>query len=442
MKDKSPKHIGIHLCVWVAILVFAYLPFKNSKNRSVDDYPRKPIEIVVPFKAGGGSDVLVRMFQKVINKKEILPVPLVVVNRPGASATDGSRFVKDSDPDGYTMLNLHDAIIISKHFGKVDYGPEAFEPVAATLSSGTVIVVREDAPYENFQDLIKDAKERPSDIIYGCALGTPTHVSGLLLEKEAGVKFNLIQSGGGAARLEQLMGKHIHVTSYAVSEYLSFKSQGLKALAFLGDERHVALPDLPTAKEMGVDASFNVMQYWWFPKGTDQHKIDIITDAFKKALEDEELKSFIEKNKMTNVFLTGDEFNSRIKTVESKISNLEAEKAHSLPPFHLIVIGTLCLFLTYIMWDNYKKRDKVIVSEEPINYMPAVVTIGFLALYIFIMSAGIVDFRILTFAFMLGLGLFLSPKKVLNKTILVECALLISFGTYYVFTNIVHVDLP
>ena len=213
-------------------------------------------------------------------------------------------------------------------------------------------------------------------------------------------------------------------------------------MAFLGDERHVALPELPTAKEMGVNASFNVMQYWWFPKGTDQHKIDIITDAFTKALKDEELQSFIEKNKMTNVFLTGDEFKNRIQTVESKISNLEADKAHDLPPFHLIVIGTLALFLMYIMWDNHKKREKIVVSKEPLNYTPAVVTIGVLALYIFIMSTGIVDFRILTFAFMLGLGLFLSPKKVLNKTILVECALLISFGTYYVFTNIVHVDLP
>ena len=296
MKDKSTKCLAIHIIMWVAIVALAYLPFSSGSNIDQDDYPRKPIEIVVPFKAGGGSDVLVRMFQKVINKNEILPVPLVVVNRPGASATDGSRFVKDAEPDGYTMLNLHDAIIISKHFGKVDYGPEAFEPIAATLWSGTVIVVRDDSPYNNLEDLIQDAKKRPKEIIYGCALGTPTHVSGLLLEKEAGVKFNLIQSGGGAARLEQLMGKHIQATSYAVSEYLSFKSQGLKALAFLGDERHDALPDLPTAKEFGVNASFNVMQYWWFPKGTDKTKVKVITDAFKKALEYEELISFIEKN--------------------------------------------------------------------------------------------------------------------------------------------------
>ncbi|MCH2208919.1 MAG: tripartite tricarboxylate transporter substrate binding protein [Lentisphaerales bacterium] len=440
MKDKSTKCLAIHIIMWVAIVALAYLPFSSGSNIDQDDYPRKPIEIVVPFKAGGGSDVLVRMFQKVINKNEILPVPLVVVNRPGASATDGSRFVKDAEPDGYTMLNLHDAIIISKHFGKVDYGPEAFEPIAATLWSGTVIVVRDDSPYNNLEDLIQDAKKRPKEIIYGCALGTPTHVSGLLLEKEAGVKFNLIQSGGGAARLEQLMGKHIQATSYAVSEYLSFKSQGLKALAFLGDERHDALPDLPTAKEFGVNASFNVMQYWWFPKGTDKTKVKVITDAFKKALEYEELISFIEKNKMTHSFLTDEAFDERIKTVESKISNLESEKAHDLPPFHLIVIATLSVFLTYIIWDNLKKKSPV--KSEPLNYKPAVVTLGIFTTYIFLMSRGIVDFRVLTFAFMVTLGIYLSPKKVLNKTVLVECALFISLGTYYVFTKIVHVDLP
>ena len=417
MTDKSSGKQGLgfiitQVLVWATIAAFAYLPFGGGSSAGQDDYPRKPIEIVVPFKAGGGSDVLVRMFQKVINKNKLLSVPLVVVNRPGASATDGSRFVKDTDADGYTLLNLHDAIIISKQFGKVDYGPESFEAVAGTVSNGIVVVVKDDSPYRNLNDLMEDAKKRPSKIIFGCALGTPTHVSGLLLQKEGKVKFNLIQSGGGAARLEQLMGKHIDVSVFSVAEYLNFKSQGMKAISYLGDDRHPELPDIPTAKEEGVDAVTDVTFYWWFPKGTDQSKVKKIANVFKEAMKDEELQNFLKKNKMAPVFLTGEKLDIHLQKLESKISSLEAEKTHDLPPFHLIVMGTLALFLIYIVWDNMSHKDAAQnLSKEKVNYVPAIITIAIVSLYIFLMSTGVIDFRVLTFIFMMSLGLFFKRQE-------------------------------
>jgi len=439
---RGPGFIITKILVWAGIIVFGYLPFEGSSING-DGYPRKPIEIVVPFKAGGGSDILVRMFQKTINKNKLLPVPLVVVNRPGASATDGSRFVKDTEADGYTLLNLHDAIIISKQFGKVDYGPESFEAVAGTVSNGIVVVVRNDSPYKNLNDLVEDAKKRPSQIIFGCALGTPTHVSGLLLQKEGKMKFNLIQSGGGAARLEQLMGNHINVSVFSVAEYMNFKSQGLRAISYLGEDRHPELPDIPTAKEEGVNAVTDVTFYWWFPKDTDQSKVKKIANVFKEAMKDEELLAFLNKNKMAPVFLTGEKLDLHLQKLESKISSLEAGEAHDLPPFHLIVMGTLALFLIYIVWDNISKKDaEKSLKKEKVNYLPATITIAIVCLYIFLMSLGVVDFRILTFVFMVSLGLFLSDKGKISKQALFECSLLISLGTYYVFTHIVHVDLP
>ena len=442
-ESRGAGYIVTQILVWAAIAVFAYLPFWSSSSSNEEVYPKKPIEIVVPFKAGGGSDVLVRMFQKTINKNKLLPVPLVVVNRPGASATDGSRFVKDAEADGYTLLNLHDAIIISKQFGKVDYGPEAFEAVAGTVSNGIVVVVKEDSPYKSLSDLLDDAKKRPSQIIFGCALGTPTHVAGLQLQKEGEVKFNMIQSGGGAARLEQLMGKHIDVSVFSVAEFMNFKSQGMKALSYLGDERHPELPDLPTAKEEGVKAVTDVTFYWWFPKGTDQSKVKKIASVFKEAMKDEELLSFLNKNKMAPLFLTGEKLDLKLQKLETEISSLEAEKTHELPPFHLIIMGTLALFLIFIVWDNISKKETLKpIEKDKVNYTPAIITIAIVCLYIFLMSTGFVDFRILTFIFMMSLGLFLSGGKGVSKTVLLECSLFISLGTYYVFTNIVHVDLP
>lgn len=438
-------YLVIQVLVWLTIGILAYLPFWSGGTAGQQEYPQKPIEVVVPFQAGGGSDVLVRMFQKTINKNNLLPVPLVVVNRPGASATDGSRFVKNADPDGYTLLNLHDAIIISKEFGNVDYGPEAFEAVAGTVSNGIVVVVKEDSPYKTLSDLMADAKKRPSQIIFGCALGTPTHVSGLLLQKEGKVKFNLIQSGGGAARLEQLMGSHIDASVFSVAEFLTFQSQGMKALAYLGEGRHPDLPELPTAKEMGVNAVADVTQYWWFPKDTDQKKVKLIAEVFKKALEDEELLAYLKKNRMEPVFLSGEKLQNHLQKLSATISSLDAGETHELPPFHLMVMGVLAFFLCYILWDNFNKNKKGAaksITEEKVDYIPAAATIGIVCVYIFFVSTGWIDFRIVTFAFMMSLGLFLSDKKQISRISLLQCSLLISLGVYYVFTNIVHVDLP
>jgi hypothetical protein len=152
--------------------------------------------------------------------------------------------------------------------------------------------------------------------------------------------------------------------------------------------------------------------------------------------------AYLKNNKMSPVFYTGAELGGHLQKLETKISSLET-KTRELPPFHLIVGGTVLVFLLYIVGDTIlKMKRKTWPASEPLNVKPALVTIGLICLYIFVMGSGILDFRILTFIFMMTLGLFLSNKTVLNKTILIECALIISLGTYYVFTYIVHVDLP
>ena len=442
-KAKSSKtSIVFRLIIWIAILYLGYLPFSSSQNSSTNKYPSKPIELVVPFKAGGGTDVVVRMFQKAINKNKLLPVPLVVVNRPGAGGSDGSRYVKDLEPDGYTILNLHDAMIISKYFGNVEYGPEAFDLIAGTVTSGLVIVVKDKSPYKNLNELIEDSRKKPNQLIFGCALGTPTHVSGLLLENAAKVDFNLIQSGGGAARLEQLMGGHIDVSVFSVAEFMNFKSQGLRALAYMSAERHVDLPDLPTAIEQNVNVINDIMFYWWFPKGTDSEKVKYMAKVFKEALKDEELKSFINKLKMSPEYVDAEKLDTKVKMIESKIKGLNSGDVTKLPPFHLLTGALVIFFLLFIIRDNLAHENPIDFKPEPVLIKPAIVTAVLTILYVALMSFGILDFRILTLIFMMALGLYLCDDKEVSKLVLLECSLFISLGTYYVFTDIVYVDLP
>ena len=132
-----------HLAACGAIVALMVACLWGESGGDGGSYPAKPIKLVVPFGPGGGSDTFGRIIKLGIDEAGLLPQPFVIINRPGGSATIGSRYVRDAKPDGYTLLLLHDAIITAKYSGKVKYGPEAFEPVASTGEIGMVVVVKD-----------------------------------------------------------------------------------------------------------------------------------------------------------------------------------------------------------------------------------------------------------------------------------------------------------
>ena len=135
------------------------------------EFPERPVDVVVPFAAGGGSDTFVRILQKAIRENDLSPQPFVVRNAGGAGGTIGSRRARDAKPDGHTILCLHDGIYTAQHYGTAEWGPADFEPIAATGRSGVVVAVAEDSPYENLAELMADAKERPYRVVCGTNLG-------------------------------------------------------------------------------------------------------------------------------------------------------------------------------------------------------------------------------------------------------------------------------
>ena len=231
----------------LAKLIFTHLVFLSTLH---GDFQSKPITVIVPFYAGGGSDVFVRIFQNAIRKNNLCSQPLVIKNIAGAGGTIGSRTARDAEADGHTILCLHDGIYTAQHYGNADWGPADFEPIAATGRSGVVVAVEEDSPYSSLSELMQEANQRPYQLVYGTNLGAPNHYSALFLQKgKPGAKFRFTQTVGGAKRLAQLKGGHIDLTGFSVAEYQQFKDAGIKALASLGEEREPSFPNLPTANE-------------------------------------------------------------------------------------------------------------------------------------------------------------------------------------------------
>ena len=185
----------------------------------------RPLKIVVPFAPGGGSDTYARIIKKGIDDNKLSKQPIVIINRDGAGATLGSRYVKEAEPDGNTVLFLHEAIVTARYSGNVLYGPEAFEPIAATGSVAMVIAVMDDSPYTSLSELMDEASTHPNTVPYAGNFGAPVHFLAKQLERAVpGAAFKFTQSGGGTTRFHHLSGGHVDVSAFSLAEYMSFRS--------------------------------------------------------------------------------------------------------------------------------------------------------------------------------------------------------------------------
>jgi len=285
-------------------------------NTTLADYPEKPIKLIVPAKAGGASDLLARMFQKAFQENNLLGAPLVVINVPGAGLSIGSRQAMDSEPDGYTFLLTHIALVSRQAAGLSDFGYKDFEPVAQTVGFCVVASVKDDCPYQDLPSLMKAAEDKPDSVIFGANLGALNHMAGLTLQgASTGSVFRFVQIGGGAKNFAALKGEHTTVTTFGAPLYNKFRDGGIKGLAILSSQRHPLLPDLPTAEEQGYPATFCVENFWFAPKGTPKHAVDHFATALEKALQLDSIKKQIEDGFSTPSFLKGGEF-------EEKLANL------------------------------------------------------------------------------------------------------------------------
>jgi putative tricarboxylic transport membrane protein len=435
----------------ITLFVTHYID-KHSNSSETDPYPNRPIKVVVPFSPGGGSDTLGRDLKRGIDEANLLPQPFVIINRPGASATIGSRYVKDAKPDGYTLLFLHDAIITAKYSGKVSYGPEEFEPIAATGEIGLVVAVAEDSPFKTLNDLLQKAKAEPNTIVNGVNMGAPSHFAALRLEHAyKGAKFRFTQAGDGTDRVQRMVGGHIQVAAFSTTEYLNFKPQGIRALCYFGPQRHPAIPEIPTATEQGVDAEEVNMQYWWAPKGTPADRIAYMAAVLEKALDTDHVKEAFGRGRIERRFLTGQEFKDHLAMRMQKTSELGQQKSPDIPNIPLVIGIGLALCLLGIAFDSFRSRGNQPTDEEPqLETSPATMSpvvktlilfVGTMA-YVFLMQQHWLPFVWATIGFIFGIGIVLSNKRKQTALPLVETAIIVSFGVHYLLTEVVVTDLP
>lgn len=240
-------------------------------------YPTKPIRLVVPYPAGGGSDLMARPMSQKLNEKWAQSV--VVDNRAGATGMIGTELAAKSPPDGYTLLlgSVAEIALNVAVYRKMTYDPERdFAPVTLLATSPLVLAVHPSLPARNVREFIALAKMRPGEIGYATAgNGSPHHIAGEWMKILARIDLNHVPYKGGGPQLVDLMGGHVHSGFLALPVVAPQLKQGkLRALAVTSTRRSQAIPDVPSANESGL-RGLDVSQWWGIlvPTGTPRETI-------------------------------------------------------------------------------------------------------------------------------------------------------------------------
>jgi len=293
----------------------------TGNNISAGEYPEKPIKLIVPWAAGGDTDVLMRIIAHYAGK--YLGQPMVVVNVGGVGGTLGARQGKDAKPDGYTLTATHESVITSYIVGVAEFNYSQFQPIANMIATPAIVAARPDAPWNNMKDLIADAKKKPGEIKFGATLGSTSHFFPLMIAHEAGIEFKIVGYEGTAERQTALLGGFIDLgESNPASGKKYFEAKKLKGLGIARAQRHPLLPDMPTLKEQGLNVIFEVNRGICAPLNTPQAIVDKLAAAFKKAAEDPELKEKIKEHGTLVNFLPPAEYKKHIEEETKKYTML------------------------------------------------------------------------------------------------------------------------
>lgn len=291
------------------------------------DYPEKTITMLIPYGAGGGTDVLARSLQPAL--EESLGQTIVVKNMPGGGGILGFTKVANSRADGYTVTIPNNVIFATEGMGNATYKYKEFDYLGNVLTDAYVVAARADGPWNTWQDFTKDMQEHPNKIKFGFSgFGGSTHVASEILASEADYKAKQIPHDGSSKAVVAALGGHIDALMLNLGDVSSaVKSGKLKLLLTLGEERLPDYPNVPTLKELGYDLVLNNWRGIAAPAGVSDEVKEAWNKALAHATNDPKFKQLIMAQGNTIEFIpSGDKLNKRMYSLAESF----VETAHDL----------------------------------------------------------------------------------------------------------------
>lgn len=310
-----------------SIAAISILAMTSCADRAGGDdgaaFPTGDITMVVPYDAGGASDLSARTLAAELETE--LDVSVIVENRSGGAGSVGLDNLASQEPDGYTLGYLPVETVMLGHQG-YDIDPAAFDALGQIVSVPATIAVAADSEYETLDDLLEAAQSEELSVS-NSGTGSIWHAATTALNEEAGTQLSPVPFDGGSPAVNAAVGGQVDAVVAGVSETAVAAEDGrLRVLAILDDERAEALPDVPTAEELGYDVNIGGWGAIGAPAGLSDETHDILVDAISKAAESDAFIELIEDSGNIPVNVGPEEFQPFYEDENSRFESLFAEE--------------------------------------------------------------------------------------------------------------------
>lgn len=292
----------------------AAAPIQVPAPAKATNFPEKgkPINFIVPWAAGGGSDIGARLLANDLEK--VFQTPVVVVNKGGAGSQTGlAEFIR-AKPDGYTIVMTNfpsTATVYLDPRRKANFGPNDFIPLALHAEDVIGLAVRAEDPWKSVKEVFDFVKANPGKItVSNSGILSPAHVAELLVEKQFGMKFNIVNLQSGAEEAKALLDMSVDVGFATIgSAYGSLiRNEAVRPLGIAAKQPSEIWPGVPTWESQGYPFEFSSSRGIALPAGTPKEIVDVWSDAMKKAMANEETKKKMAESGMTIRYMGPDEF--------------------------------------------------------------------------------------------------------------------------------------
>lgn len=298
----------------MVVILFAFL-FSPPIVRSAE-FPKKPVTLICPWPPGGSIDTLFRVYAE--SAKKYLGQPVIVENKPGGAGTVGpAAMAAAGKPDGYTVAQISIPVFRYQHMMKVDYDALKDFTYIIGLSAYTFgVVVKADAPWKTFDELIAYAKANPGKIIYGTpGAGSTQNITMERIALLKGIKWTHVPMKGTGENMPALLGGHVNVAADSTGFAPYVDSGDMRLLVTFGEQRTKKWPTVPTLKELGIDVVADSPFGLAGPKGMDPEVVKKLHDSFKMALDDPDTTAILQKLDMVYAYKDTESYNKQVRAL-------------------------------------------------------------------------------------------------------------------------------
>jgi tripartite-type tricarboxylate transporter receptor subunit TctC len=296
-------------CLILGLLAAGVVVAAASGGAQAQSFPSRPVTLIVPWPAGGTTDVGMRALASATEKH--LGQSIVIENRPGGSGTLGpGQMAATAKPDGYTVTQIPITIFRFPFMQKTSFDPATDFTYIIGVSGYTFgVVVRDDAPWKTFQELVADGKANPGKVNYGSpGTGTSLHIAMEQIAKQQDIKWTHIPFKGNSEAMNALLGGHIDAVADSSGWAQLVNAGRLRLLVTWGAARTKNWPNVPTLRDIGIDLVANSPFGIAGPKGMEANVVKVLHDAFKKGLEEPSYVEAMAKLDQELFYLSSDDY--------------------------------------------------------------------------------------------------------------------------------------